>query len=138
MELDGIRLIYTHGPRDPAAISPDNWNMDFRFLDRPKARQVQMELLYNDRNNVPLHPQWQADLRARQPRTLIFWGQQDWFFSPEGGEASLADLPGVEMDRLDSGHFAVEDQLEAIASGIVRFYNARVAPEPIAGMSRSR
>jgi hypothetical protein len=32
------------------------------------------------------------------------------------------------MHRLDSGHFAIEDSLEEIASKIKRFYESTVAP----------
>ena len=63
----------------------------------------------------------------RQPHTLILWGQGDIFFTPEGGEAYLRDLPDAELVRLDSGHFAVEDHLEEIAHHIVRFYDNRVS-----------
>ena len=48
----------------------------------------------------------------------ILWGQDDIFFTREGGEAYLKDLPNAEMHRLDSGHFAVEDSLEQIVSGM--------------------
>jgi len=47
-------------------------------------------------------------------------------FTPAGGEAYLRDLPDAELVRLDSGHFAVEDQLELIADTIGRFYDAQV------------
>jgi pimeloyl-ACP methyl ester carboxylesterase len=127
LSLDGIRMVYQHGHRDPARISPDNWNMDFRFMERPNARRVQLDLFYDYRTNVPLYPRWQAFLRQHRPETLIFWGQHDIFFTPEGGEAYLADLPDAELHRLDSGHFAIEDSLEAIAGGIRRFYDERVA-----------
>jgi pimeloyl-ACP methyl ester carboxylesterase len=125
--LDGIKLVYQHGHRDPSGISPDNWNMDFRFMERPNARRVHLDLFYDYRTNVPLYPQWQAFLRERQPKTVIFWGQNDIFFTPEGGEAYLRDLPDAEMHRLDSGHFAVEDSLDQIATGIRRFYDEKVA-----------
>ena len=124
--LDGIRMVYQHGHRDLARISPDNWNMDFRFMERPNARRVQLDLFYDYRKNVPLYPQWQAFLRDRQPATLIFWGQNDIFFTPEGGESYLVDLPDAELHRLDSGHFAVEDSLEQIAANIRRFYDQKV------------
>lgn len=65
--------------------------------------------------------------RLRQPKSIIFWGQNDIFFTREGGEAYLKDLPNAEMHRLDSGHFAVEDKLEEIASNIKRFYAEKVA-----------
>jgi pimeloyl-ACP methyl ester carboxylesterase len=127
LRLEGIRSVYLHGHRDPALISPDNWNMDFRFMERPQARRVQLDLLYDYRTNVPLYPAWQRFLRERRPETLIFWGQNDVFFTPEGGEAYLRDLPDAELHRLDSGHFAVEDSLETIAANIDRFYQERVA-----------
>ena len=65
-------------------------------------------------------------IHDRQPKTIIFWGQDDIFFTREGGEAYLGDLPDAEMHRLDSGHFAVEDCLEEIAQSIVRFYDEKV------------
>ena len=126
LSLDGIKLVYQHGHRDPASISPDNWNMDFRFMERPDARRVQLDLFYDYRTNVALYPKWQAFLRQRRPATLIFWGQNDIFFTPEGGESYLVDLPEAEMHRLDSGHFAVEDCLELIADHMRRFYDERV------------
>ena len=88
-----VKQIYLHGHRSPSSISPDNWNMDVRFLERPNARRVQLDLFYDYRTNVELYPQWQAFLRKRQPKTIIFWGQNDIFFTREGGEAYLRDLP---------------------------------------------
>ena len=129
LELAGIQQVYLHGHKDPELISPDNWNMDFRFMERPNARRVQLDMLYDYRNNVALYPVWQAFLRERQPKTLIFWGQNDVFFTPEGGEAFLRDLPGAELHRLDSGHFAVEDSLNTIASDMRGFYRDIVAPD---------
>ena len=49
------------------------------------------------------------------------------FFTREGGEAYLVDLPSAEMHRLQAGHFAVEDHLDYIATNIRRFYDANVA-----------
>ena len=126
LSMDGIRMVYEHGHRDLTRISPDNWNMDFRFMERPNARRVQLDLFYDYRKNVPLYPKWQAFLRERRPSTLIFWGQNDIFFTPEGGESYLIDLPDAELHRLDSGHFAVEDSLDEIAANIRRFYDQKV------------
>jgi pimeloyl-ACP methyl ester carboxylesterase len=126
LQLDTIRQVYLYGHKNPEAISPDNWNMDFRFMERSNARRVQMDLFYDYRTNVVLYPKWQKFLHDRQPKSLIFWGQNDIFFTREGGEAYLKDLPDAEMHRLDSGHFAVEDCLDEIASNIQRFYLERV------------
>jgi pimeloyl-ACP methyl ester carboxylesterase len=126
-EHDTVRSIYTTGHPDVALISPDNWNMDLAFLARPNAHRVQLDLLYDYRTNVALYETWQKGLRDHQPETIIFWGQGDLFFTPAGGEAYLRDLPGAELVRLDSGHFALEDCLEPIASGIEAFFEERIA-----------
>jgi pimeloyl-ACP methyl ester carboxylesterase len=128
LEFDTIKAVYLHGHKRPELISPDNWNMDFRFMERPNARRVQMDLFYDYRTNVELYPQWQNFLRKQQPKTLIFWGQNDIFFTREGGEAYLKDLPNGEMHRLDSGHFAVEDCLDQIVANMHRFYDEQVSP----------
>ena len=52
-------------------------------------------------------------------------GQAD--LTVHGGEAYLKDVPKAEMHRLDSGHFAVEDCLEQIATNIHRFYDEQVS-----------
>jgi pimeloyl-ACP methyl ester carboxylesterase len=122
LQLDVIKQVYLHGHKNPELISPDNWNVDYRFMERRHARQVQMELFYDYRTNVALYPKWQKFLREHKPKTLIFWGQNDMFFTPEGGEAYLKDIPGAEMHRLDSGHFSVEDCLEEIVTNMQRFY----------------
>src|SRR5262245_48677142 len=124
---DTIRTIYLHGARRPELVSPDAWESDIALLERPNALRLHLDLFYDYRTNVPLYPQWQAFLRERQPATLIFWGQGDLFFTPEGGDAYLADLPSAEMHRLDTGHFATEDHLEYIASRMRRFYDEKVA-----------
>jgi pimeloyl-ACP methyl ester carboxylesterase len=127
LEHDAIKGIYLAGSKHPELISPDNWESDSGFMQRPNARRIQLDLFYDYRNNVTLYPKWQAFLREHQPKTIIFWGESDIFFSPEGGEAYLKDLPKAEMHRLDAGHFAVEDNLEEISNGIHRFYAEKVA-----------
>jgi pimeloyl-ACP methyl ester carboxylesterase len=126
MQPETIKQIYLHGHRQPELVSPDNWNMDVHLLERPHAPRVQLDLFYDYRTNVKLYPEWQEFLRKQQPKTLIFWGQNDLFFTREGGEAYLADLPQAEMHRLDSGHFAVEDNLDTIAQGMIAFHQRKV------------
>ena len=121
-----IKQIYLHGHRRPELISPDNWKMDAHLLERPGARQVHLDLFYDYRTNVKLYPQWQELLRKQQPKTLIFWGQDDLFFTKEGGEAYLKDLPQAEIHRLDSGHFATEDSGDAIAEAMIAFHQKKV------------
>ncbi len=126
LQPETVKAIYTIGHQDLSKISPDNWNTDLFFLSRPNTHRVQLDLFYDYRTNVALYETWQASLRERQPVTLIFWGQGDMIFTPAGGEAYLRDLPDAELIRLDSGHFAVEDNLELIADTMGRFYDAHI------------
>ena len=121
-EAATIRQIYRRGHRKPELISPDNWNMDAYFLNRAGAHRIQLDLFYDYQTNVQLYPHWQAFLRRNQLKTIIFWGQNDIFFTREGGESYLKDLPRAEMHRLNSGHFAVDDSLQYIAEAMVNFY----------------
>lgn len=128
LELETVKAVYLTGSAVQELISPDNWNSDyFVTLQRPHGYRIQMDLFYDYRTNVSLYPEWQSYLRKRQPKTVIFWGQGDIFFTPAGGEAYLKDLPNAEIHRLEAGHFAVEDCLDYIAQGIIRFYETRVA-----------
>ena len=126
LQPETVKTVYLTGHPDPAKISPGNWNMDLFFLSRPHAHRVQLDLFYDYRTNAALYPTWQEFLREHQPPTLVIWGQGDIFFTPEGGEAYLRDLPNAEILRLASGHFAVEDSLEAISQAIFRFHDTRV------------
>ncbi|HEY4289906.1 MAG TPA: alpha/beta hydrolase [Puia sp.] len=123
---DAIKGIYLFGAKNPAFISPDNWEMDAHCMERPNAIRVNLDLFYDYRKNVELYSKWQEFLRKEQPITLIFWGQTDIFFTAAGGEAFLKDLPDAEMHRLEAGHFAVEDHLAYISREIKRFYNEKV------------
>jgi pimeloyl-ACP methyl ester carboxylesterase len=118
-----IRAIYLHGAERPELISPDNWESDSAFMQRSHAVRINLDLFYDYRTNVPLYPAWQRFMSEQQPRTLILWGQDDIFFTAEGGEAYLQDLPNAEMHRLQAGHFAVEDHLDYVATAMRTFYD---------------
>jgi pimeloyl-ACP methyl ester carboxylesterase len=126
-ERDAIRGIYLHGAERPELISPDNWESDHGFMRRPNAVRINLDLFYDYRINVELYPAWQRFLRERRPKTVIFWGQDDVFFTPAGGEAYLQDLPEAEIHRLRTGHFAVEDHLDYITAHMIQFYEGKVA-----------
>ncbi|GJD57633.1 alpha/beta fold hydrolase [Methylobacterium dankookense] len=118
---------YTDGVRDVSRISPDNWVHDQSLLDRPGNKDVQLDLFYDYRTNVPLYPQFQAFFRERKPPTLIVWGKNDKIFPEEGAHPYLRDLPDAEMHILDTGHFALEDKLDEMAPLIRGFLDKQVA-----------
>jgi pimeloyl-ACP methyl ester carboxylesterase len=112
---------YTHGTRNPAAISPDNWTHDQALLDRPGNDRIQLTLLHDYQNNVPRYAGWQAYFRKHQPPTLITWGKNDPFFTEAGARAYLKDLPKAELHLFATGHFALEEDGPEIAALIREF-----------------
>jgi pimeloyl-ACP methyl ester carboxylesterase len=128
LAYDTVKAVYLHGSQKPELISPDNWNSDFfTTIQKPNGRQIQLDLFYDYRMNVALYPKWQSFLKQKQPKTIIFWGQDDIFFTREGGDAYLDVLSKAEMHRLEAGHFAVEDCLEYISKHMHQFYDQSVA-----------
>jgi pimeloyl-ACP methyl ester carboxylesterase len=125
--LQATKWQYTNGVRNPEAISPDTWNMDQLFLDRPGNGEIQLALLYSYGTNPPLYPQWQEYFRKHQPPTLIVWGKNDYIFPAEGAYPYKRDLKTLEFHLLDTGHFALEEDGEAIADHIRRFLTTHVA-----------
>jgi len=124
---DGVKWQYTHGVRNEAVISPDNWNVDLRHLTRAGNPEIQLALFYDYQNNVPHYPAWQAYFRKHQPPTLIVWGENDYIFPAEGAHPYKRDLKNVDFHLLDTGHFALEEDGHVIADAIRRFLNGQVA-----------
>jgi pimeloyl-ACP methyl ester carboxylesterase len=126
LEPELVKAIYLTGHPDPTRISPDNWTVALHFLARPNAHRAHLDLFRDCRTNAEQYANWQRRLRRDQPKTLIFWGQGDIFFTPAGGEAYLRDLPDAKLVPLDSGRFALEDCLPDIVAGINNFYDENV------------
>lgn len=124
---EGVEWQYTHGVRDPSTISPDNWNVDLRHLTRPGNPSIQLQLFYDYGTNPGHYPAWQAYFRQHQPPTLIVWGQNDYIFPAEGAHPYERDLNNVEMHLLDTGHFALEEDGDAIADYIRNFLRREVS-----------
>ncbi|MDR6951230.1 pimeloyl-ACP methyl ester carboxylesterase [Ancylobacter sp. 3268] len=118
---------YTDGVKDLSRISPDNWVHDQALLDRPGNKDIQLDLFYDYRTNVPLYPQFQQFFRERKPPALIVWGKNDKIFPEEGAHPYLRDLPEAELHLLDTGHFALEDKLDEMAPLIHDFLDRKVA-----------
>ena len=127
VSLETTKFQYIDGVRDPSRISPDNWVHDQALLDRPGNKEIQLDLFYDYRTNVPLYPHFQACFRDRKPPTLIVWGKNDKIFPESGAHPYLRDLPEAEMHILDTGHFALEDKLDTMAPLIRDFLDRKVA-----------
>ncbi|MBV9488298.1 MAG: alpha/beta hydrolase [Verrucomicrobia bacterium] len=115
------RWQYENGVADRTLLDPTTWTLDQVGLDRPGNDEIQLDLFYSYRTNVPLYPEFQAFFRQYQPPTLIVWGKNDVIFPPEGVAPYARDLEKVETHLLDTGHFALETHGEEIATRIEGF-----------------
>ena len=119
--LEGLKWQYKHGVRDIETVDPDSYNLDFLRLSRPNAHAVNLDLFYDYQNNVKLYPKWQQYLRDNQPPLLIVWGKNDAFFPESGAEAFKKDVKEIDYNIYDTGHFALEEEGEAIIESIRNF-----------------
>lgn len=114
---------YFHGaPRD--RVSPDGYELDIAYLARTGADEIQLDLIYDYRNNIAAYPSFHEYFRQHQPPLLAVWGKNDPAFIPPGALAYKKDIPNAEVHLLDAGHFALETHSAEIA-GHIRDFLAR-------------
>ena len=115
------------GIRNVEAISPDTWDHVQPLLDRPGNQEIQLSLFHSYGSNPPLYPKWQEYLRRHQPPTLIVWGKNDAIFPADGAHPYKCDLRNLEFHLLDTGHFALEEDGQQIASLIRNFLGRQLS-----------
>jgi pimeloyl-ACP methyl ester carboxylesterase len=121
LTMEATRWQYTHGVKNENTINPDNWIHDQLLLDRPGNNEIQLQLFYDYKSNLPLYPHWQEYFRKYQPPTLVVWGKNDIIFPKEGAIPYQHDLKNIQIHLLNTGHFALEEESELIAELISRF-----------------
>jgi pimeloyl-ACP methyl ester carboxylesterase len=124
---EGVAWQYTHGVRNKALISPDNWNVDLRHLTKEGNPAIQLALFYDYQNNIPHYPAWQSYFRKYQPPTLVVWGKNDHIFPAEGAHPYKRDLKNIEFHLLETGHFALEEDGNRIADLMRKFLSVKLA-----------
>jgi len=125
--LETTKFQYTDGMSDVTRISPDNWVHDQALLDRPGNNDIQLDLFYDYRTNLPLYPAVQAYFRKHKPPTLIVWGKNDFIFPADGAHPYKRDLPQVEFHLINTGHFALEDKFDEMVPLMRDFLGRKVA-----------
>ncbi|MCE7057216.1 alpha/beta hydrolase [Algoriphagus sp. AGSA1] len=123
--LEGLKNEYTHGTRNEENVNPDTWHLDYLRMSRPNAHQINLDLWYDYQNNVKLYPIWQKYLRDNQPPLLVVWGKNDVYFPESGAAAFKKDVKNIDYNIYDTGHFAMEEEGEAIIEKIRTFMKAQ-------------
>jgi pimeloyl-ACP methyl ester carboxylesterase len=112
---------YENGVSDTSLLDPTTWTLDQLGMDRPGNDEIQLDLFYDYRTNVPLYPAFQEFFRKYQPPTLIVWGKNDFIFPAEGAPPYSRDLKNIETHMLDTGHFVLETHCAEVAERIPAF-----------------
>jgi pimeloyl-ACP methyl ester carboxylesterase len=126
VSLETTIFQYTDGVDDKTRISPDNWVHDQALLDRPMNADVQMDVMYDYRTNLPLYPAVQELFRKHQPPTLIVWGERDFIFPADGAHPYKRDLKDLEFHLIPTGHFALEDRADEMVPLIRDFLDRKI------------
>lgn len=125
LKIEATKWQYTDGASDATKISPDSYNSDQYYLDRPGNDQVQLALFRDYGSNVRLYDEWHAYFRKHKPATLVISGKNDKIFIAAGGEAFKKDNPNAQISLLDGGHFVLEEKHQEAARIIHDFLTGR-------------
>lgn len=128
LTLEGTRWQYTHGVVIPESVAPEGYTLDAALMERPGNKEIQLDLFLDYASNVALYPKFQEYFRKSKPPLLAIWGKNDPFFIPAGAEAFRRDLPGAQVQFLDTGHFAIETHVVEIATAMREFLQASDMP----------
>lgn len=118
--LETIKGQYEYGTPENS-VSPDNYLLDYYYVNLPGRAEIQDDLIFDYRTNVALYPEFQKYLRDNRPPLLAVWGENDPSFIPEGAKAFKKDLPDAEIHFVLSGHFALESHCNEIAALMIDF-----------------
>lgn len=121
LHIGATKWQYTDGATDISKISPDSYNSDQYYLNRPGNDQVQLALFRDYGSNVKLYDDWHAYFRKYKPATLVISGKNDKIFIAAGGEAFKKDNPNAQISLLDGGHFVLEEKHREAARLIHNF-----------------
>lgn len=125
LTLPGIKNTYSIGMPDPSVIEPESYTLDAALTAVPGNQDIKLELFRDYKTNKEMYPTFQAYLRKYQPPLLAIWGGNDPFFVPAGAEAFKRDVPNAVVKFVDSGHFALENNLLRIAEAMLEFLSEK-------------
>ena len=107
-------------------------------MRKPNGLRLNLDLFYDYWTNVELYPRWQKFLRNHQPRTLIFWGENDPFFTPEGGEILSEGPPSGRNAPTERRSLRDRRQSALYRRAYRHFLRQERQAEEVIGQSRQR
>ncbi|KAJ5345348.1 hypothetical protein N7452_003352 [Penicillium brevicompactum] len=134
LTFDAIKFQYENGEPDVSRVPLEAYFFDHALLQRPRIKEVQIDLIWDYQNNLPFYSKFQQYFRKSQVPLFAIWGKNDVYFIPPGAKAFKRDLPNAVIKLIDAGHFAVESHTELIAQDILTFLGEKSLWELDVGM----
>ncbi|KAH7316850.1 putative hydrolase [Stachybotrys elegans] len=103
---------YTNGSHVTRESVEPLARQDQDLMERPGNKDIQLDLFYDYRTNLPLYPSFQEYFRTSNVPVLAMWGENDEIFVKAGAEAFRRDVKRLQVSYLDAGHFALEGNEE--------------------------
>jgi pimeloyl-ACP methyl ester carboxylesterase len=116
-------FLHKKGALRPDALNPDHWAIDAYAFSIPANRIFMARLFMNLTTNIQHYPKWVAWLKDRQPKTLIVRGRNDPLILPAAAEFLQQVVPAADLRSFDAGHFALDENADAIAAAILETFS---------------
>lgn len=123
LELNITKWQYVNGASKPDKIGPEAYYLDQTLMDRPRNKEIQLDMFYDYRTNLPLYADFQKYFRTANVPVLAVWGKNDEIFVPAGAEAFKRDVKKLEITLLNEGHFAIETNEHEFAERMDAFFH---------------
>jgi pimeloyl-ACP methyl ester carboxylesterase len=120
--VERAMFLHKKGARQPDALNPDNWAIDAYAFSIAANRVFMSRLFMNLSTNIQHYAEWSAYLKDRQPKTLIVWGRNDPLILPAAAEFVKQVVPAADLRYFDAGHFALDENADAIAQAIIETF----------------
>ena len=121
--MDRSMFLHQTGARQPDALNPDNWAIDAYAFSIAANRVFMSRLFMNLTTNIQHYAEWTVYLKVRQPKTLIVWGRNDPLILPAAAEFVKQVVPAADLRYFDGGHFALDENTDAIAEAIIETFS---------------
>ena len=75
LTFEGTHFQYADGVPNPERIAQESYTLDAALLERPGAREIQLDLFLDYASKVNLYPKFQAYFREYQPPLVAILGK---------------------------------------------------------------
>jgi pimeloyl-ACP methyl ester carboxylesterase len=108
IKQDGIQSPYGLAIRNKVSISSSNWNIDFTHQSLENNPPIQLQVHHDSPKNFNYTPQWQTSNRKYQHPALIMGGKNNYLVPAEGAYRNQRNLNHLQLNLLDTEHFALQ------------------------------